>query len=288
MGYRSGGYRTVPFPQSSPCGRRGVTPHPGEPHPPHEPRRGRIHIGRAAIVPPIRQPDRPANPATDPTRAEALGRIAAEVSGRRDLTGLFHDIIDEAFKLFGVDRAGLWTYDASLERPLELAAQRGLPPIIVDAVTSLPKDARTAGMDALRTRRVRLLDRAMRRTTPALRSVYRAIGIGSICFVPLVYGDEVLGLLVLYHREAYPWTAAERGLARAFGDHMATAIGSAPTGRIATFARGAPVIDRRAGRPPERPGRPGGDRLDDRRRGQAPHRSRDDPRLPSRPRERPL
>ena len=166
-------------------------------------------------------------PATDPTRAEALGRIAAEVSGRRDLTALFHDIIDEAFKLFGVDRAGLWTYDAALEQPLELAAQRGLPPVIIDAVSSLPNDARTAGMDALRMRRVRVLDRAMRQTTPALRVVYRAIGIGSICFVPLVYGDEVLGLLVLYHREAYAWTRSERALARAFGDQMATAIGSA-------------------------------------------------------------
>jgi diguanylate cyclase (GGDEF)-like protein len=166
-------------------------------------------------------------PATDPTRAEALGRIAAEVSGRRDLTGLFHDIIDEAFKLFGVDRAGLWTFDPSLERPLEIAAQRGLPPVIVEAVSSLPRDARTAGMDAIRMRRVRILDRAMRQTTPALRKVYRAIGIGSICFVPLVYGDEVLGLLVLYHREAYPWTPSERALARAFGDQMATAIGGA-------------------------------------------------------------
>jgi diguanylate cyclase (GGDEF)-like protein len=180
-----------------------------------------------------RSSTRPANgtrrrtPATDPTRAEALGRIAAEVSGRRDLTGLFEKIIDEAFTLFGVDRAGLWTYDPALERPLELAAQRGLPPVIGEAVSSLPNDARTAGMEALRMRRVRVLDRAMRLTTPALRNVYRAIGIGSICFVPLVYGDEVLGLLVLYHREAYPWTAGERALARAFGDQMATAIGGA-------------------------------------------------------------
>jgi diguanylate cyclase (GGDEF)-like protein len=165
--------------------------------------------------------------AADPTRAEALSRIAAEVSGRRDLTALFHDIIDEAFKLFGVDRAGLWTYDANAEQPLSLAAQRGLPPVILDAVTSLPKDAPTAGMAALRTRRVRVLDRAFRQTTPALRDVYRAIGVGSICFVPLVFGDEILGLLVLYHRETYPWTPAERALARAFGDHMATAIGSA-------------------------------------------------------------
>ena len=182
--------------------------------------------GRRSSTRPIPAPRR-RTPATDPTRAEALGRIAAEVSGRRDLTGLFHDIIDEAFKLFGVDRAGLWTYDAALDRPLEIAAQRGLPPVIVDAVSSLPGDAKTAGIEALRMRRVRVLDRAMRHTTPELRKVYRAIGIGSICFVPLVYGDEVLGLLVLYHREAYQWTPAERTLARAFGDQMATAIGSA-------------------------------------------------------------
>jgi diguanylate cyclase (GGDEF)-like protein len=172
---------------------------------------------------------------TDPTRADALGRIAAKVSGRRDLTGLFDDIIDEAFVLFGVDRAALWTYDPTAEHPLELAAQRGLPPVIIDAVNSLPKDARTAGMDAIRRRRVRVLDRDMRSTTHALREVYKAIGVGSVCFVPLVYGGDALGLLVLYHREAYGWTPAERALARAFGDHMATAIGTA---RLADSRRG--------------------------------------------------
>jgi diguanylate cyclase (GGDEF)-like protein len=67
----------------------------------------------------------------------------------------------------------------------------------------------------------------MRTTTAGLRAVYRSIGVRAICYVPLVFGDEVLGLLVLYHRDAYAWTSSERALARAFGDHMATAIGSA-------------------------------------------------------------
>lgn len=160
-----------------------------------------------------------------PTRADALGRIAARVSGRRDVAGLFDDIIDEAFALFGVDRAGLWMYEATRDQPLALAAQRGLSDEIVTAITSLARDADTAGMDALRTRRVRVLDQAMRSTVPALRAIYREIGVRSVCFIPLVYGDETLGLLVLYHREPYEWTADERGLARAFGDHMATAIG---------------------------------------------------------------
>ena len=67
----------------------------------------------------------------------------------------------------------------------------------------------------------------MRTTTPELRAVYLGIGVRTVCFVPLVFGDEPLGLLVLYHREAYAWTSDERALARAFGDQMATAIGGA-------------------------------------------------------------
>jgi diguanylate cyclase (GGDEF)-like protein len=162
-----------------------------------------------------------------PTRADALGRIAAKVSGRHDLPGLFEDIIDEAFSLFGVDRAALWLYDEEAQRPLSLAAQRGLDAEIIEAISNVASDAVTAGMDALRNRRVRVLDRGMRNTTPALRAVYRRTGVRSVCFVPIVFGDETLGLLVLYHPEAYDWTAEEQTLARAFGDQMATAIGTA-------------------------------------------------------------
>jgi diguanylate cyclase (GGDEF)-like protein len=160
-------------------------------------------------------------------RADALSRIASKVSGRRDVAGLFNDVIDEAFALFGVDRAGLWLYDASATKAFTLGAQRGLSAEIIDAVTGLPAEAPTAGMDALRRNRVRVLDRAMRSTTPALRAVYRDIGVQTVCYVPLVFGQEPLGLLVLYHRESYAWTSDERALARAFGDQMATAIGSA-------------------------------------------------------------
>ena len=140
MGYRPERHRTVPFPVPSdaadgrPCPSAGGRPrthvHRREPTRPRAaPRAPRVPRAAASQRPP------------DPTRADALGRIAAKVSGRRDLTGLFDDIIDEAFALFGVDRAGLWTYDATAERPLSLAAQRGLPPVILDAVTSLRRDA---------------------------------------------------------------------------------------------------------------------------------------------------
>ncbi len=171
---------------------------------------------------------RPSEPdPAGPTRADALSRIASKVSGRRDVARLFDDIIDEAFGLFGVDRAGLWLYDPNARTALTLGAHRGLSDEIIAAISSLPPDAPTTGMEALRRRRVRVLDRAMRSTTPELRAVYRSIGVQTVCYVPLVFGDESLGLLVLYHRQSYAWTSDERALARAFGDQMATAIGGA-------------------------------------------------------------
>ena len=193
-------------------------------------RTARPAVSRAPAV----VPERGSGRGTAPTRADALRRIAAEVSGRTDIAGLFEDVLDESIALFGVDRAGLWLYDPTEPTPLSLAAGRGMSTVIIDAIASLPADAPTTGMQALRDRKVRVLDRAMRTTTPTLRAVYREIGVQTVCYVPLVFGDEPLGLLVLYHPTPYAWTADERALARAFGDHMATAIGSA---RLANSGR---------------------------------------------------
>jgi hypothetical protein len=164
--------------------------------------------------------------APGPTRGDALRRIAAEVSGRHDLDGLFRDVIDEAFTLFGVDQAGLWLFDDG-PTPLRLVAQRGLSEEILDLVSTLPRDAQTAGMDALRDQQVRVLGSDLGATLPGLRTIYRRAGVRTICFVPIVFRGTSLGLLVLYHLREYAWTPEETEVARAFADHMATAIGNA-------------------------------------------------------------
>jgi diguanylate cyclase (GGDEF)-like protein len=168
----------------------------------------------------------PATAADRPTRADALRRIAAEVSGRHDLDGLFRDVIDEAFTLFGVDQAGLWMYDDA-PTPLTAVAQRGLSQEILELVNTLPLDAKTLGMDALREQQVKVLSGDLSATVPRLREIYRRAGVRTICYVPIVFRDVPLGLLVLYHLRDYAWTADETELARAFADHMATAIGNA-------------------------------------------------------------
>jgi diguanylate cyclase (GGDEF)-like protein len=169
---------------------------------------------------------RPPTGPDHPTRADALRRFAAEVSGRQDLTGLFEDVIDESFTLFGVDAAGLWTYDGS-PSPLRLAAQRGLAPEVLEIVATLPRDAPTAGMEAMRQRKVLVMGGDLGGALPDVRTRYLAAGIRTICYVPIVFGDETLGLLVLYHTIDYNWTADETELARAFADHLATAISNA-------------------------------------------------------------
>jgi diguanylate cyclase (GGDEF)-like protein len=161
-----------------------------------------------------------------PTRADALRRIAAEVSGRHDIDGLFQSVIDEAFALFGVDQAGLWQYDDS-PTPLKLVAERGLAPEVLEIVATLARDARTPGLEALREREVRVLDGDLRAAPPMLRAIYRQAGIRTVCLVPIVFGDVPLGLLALYHATDYAWTDAETDLARTFADQMATAIGNA-------------------------------------------------------------
>jgi len=158
-----------------------------------------------------------------PTRAEALLRIAAEVSGRRDLDSIFGDVIDQAFVLFGVDQAGLWMFDDS-PFPLRIVAQRGLSPEILEIIATLPREPGSPGLDALRDRQVRVMHSDLGGTLPNLRTIYRRAGIRTICFVPIVFGDAPLGLLVLYHTSDYAWTPDETELARAFADHMATAI----------------------------------------------------------------
>ncbi len=173
--------------------------------------------GRTDAEPTVGSPD---------SRSDALRRIAAEVSGREDVGRLFETVIDSAFTLFGVEWAGLWTHDDG-PKALHLAAQRGLSPEMLGAIADLPRGSSTAGMTAIRERRVTVLDGDLVGTIPALRTIYQKAGIRTVCFVPLVFREHALGLLVLYHRTDYPWSTEETELARAFGDHIAIAMQNA-------------------------------------------------------------
>ena len=192
--------------------------------------------------------EQPQAPIDRSSRADALRRFAAEVSGRHDLEGLFRDVIDESFTLFGVDEAGLWMYDGS-PTPLQLASQRGLSNEVLEIIADLPRDAPTAGMAAIREHEVQIMRGDLNQTVPAVQAIYRSAGIRTICYVPIVFRDEPLGLLVLYHHSDYGWTSDETDLARAFADHLATAISNARLANSTrTLAARLRVISELAGR----------------------------------------
>jgi diguanylate cyclase (GGDEF)-like protein len=159
---------------------------------------------------------------------EALRRLASEVSGRLDLESLFAEVVADAVPLFGLTRMGLWLYHADRAHPFTIAAHSGLSTELLDWVASLSGDAGAAGVRAIRSAEVVTVHDALVDTlTPDARAVYASNGIRSVCFAPMVYRDEPVGLLVLYHDHVHAWSPDETALARGFADQLATAVGNA-------------------------------------------------------------
>jgi diguanylate cyclase (GGDEF)-like protein/PAS domain S-box-containing protein len=163
----------------------------------------------------------------DVTRDEALRGIAAAVSGRTDLATLFDDVIAYTVAFFSVERAGLWLIEDD-PHPFRLAAHRGLSPGLRLTVSNLTMESAATGVKVARDRQLRVLqDAAETAAAPEMREVYRRDGIATVCFVPIVFRERMLGLLVLYHETRREWPAEELDLAAAFADQMATAIENA-------------------------------------------------------------
>jgi len=160
--------------------------------------------------------------------AEALRRLASEVSGQIDLETLFADVAADAMDLFGLARIGLWLYHADRHHPLSLAAQHGLSEEVLGWVSTLGADAHSAGLTAIRTRDVVTLEDTLTDTpTDDVRDLYARNGIRSVCFAPMIFRGDPVGLLVLYQDAVHAWSDEETALARGLADQMATAVGNA-------------------------------------------------------------
>ena len=160
--------------------------------------------------------------------AEALRRLASEVSGQIDLGTLFEDAVADAVSLFGLARMGLWLYRAGRAHPFTLAAQQGVSDEVLDWVSGLSGDSSAVGLAAIRRREVMTLtDTLVDTPTDDARDLYARNGIRSACFAPMIFRDEPVGLLVLYQDAVHAWSADETALARGFADQIATAVGNA-------------------------------------------------------------
>ncbi len=160
-------------------------------------------------------------------RRAADRRLAGGVSSHRDLGRIFDDLLDHSMALFGADKAGLWTVDEG-DHPFRLAANRGLGAAFLAAVADVVRDGPAAGWRAVAERRTVVFERPWDDlAAPELVPRYDEEGFGTICLVPVVYLDEPLGLLGLYHATAHRWPAAELDLVESFGEQVAAALQNA-------------------------------------------------------------
>jgi diguanylate cyclase (GGDEF)-like protein/excisionase family DNA binding protein len=159
-------------------------------------------------------------------RARALRSVTKELTGTLELGSLLGEVVELTRSLFEADKAGLWLLGDG-EHPFEVAARHGLSDAFLAGVHELTSDADTLGTRAIRERRSLWVRDAGTQGVGAMRQVYAAEGIDTACLVPLIGGDEPLGLLGLYHRRDHAWPDEEVALLQAFADQAAVAIQNA-------------------------------------------------------------
>jgi diguanylate cyclase (GGDEF)-like protein/excisionase family DNA binding protein len=160
-------------------------------------------------------------------RARALRSVTKELTGNLDMAAVLGEVVDLTRSLFEADKAGLWLVTPGAEHPFSVAAHHGLSEDFLARVEALTLDADTVGIRTLRDRRPFAMRLDAAEAVGLLKTGYEAEGIRTVCLVPLIGGDEPLGLLGLYHRTDRTWPEEEVALVQAFADQAAVAIQNA-------------------------------------------------------------
>ncbi len=162
--------------------------------------------------------------ATQLHRAEALRRIATDIGSKLDLGQILTGIVDHACTLFSGDRAAVLLRRADGRITSEVG--RGLSDAYRAAVHELVVPSLPAEAVAAR----RPLFAIHYRDDPRAATIRPAIvqeGYDTICAAPLYHGEDLLGLLVVYHDRPHAWSDEELATIGAFAAQAGTAIETA-------------------------------------------------------------
>ncbi len=157
-------------------------------------------------------------------RAEALRRVESDIGSRLDLEQILSGLVDHALVLFESDRAAVF-----LQTPgggMEPRVSRGLSAAYLAAVRDLPPRSLSAAAVAAR----RPLAATHYRDDPRGEGIRAAViqeGFDSLCVAPLLSGDDLLGLLIVYHDRPHTWTDDEMDTMWALAGHAGVAIKTA-------------------------------------------------------------
>jgi diguanylate cyclase (GGDEF)-like protein len=152
---------------------------------------------------------------------DALGRATADLASRLDPELVLSRLADHAARLFGADRVAV--YRRSPDGRLTPSALRGISSEYIDVVTNAPPLPLFEVM--LATGRATFVTADAR--TPADAEVWRAAareGYETVALTPLAAGDEVLGVLSLYHDRRRPWLPDELQALEVLGAQAGVAL----------------------------------------------------------------
>jgi diguanylate cyclase (GGDEF)-like protein/excisionase family DNA binding protein len=167
-------------------------------------------------------------------RADALRRVASDISSKLDLDQILTGLVDHAMVLFEADRAAVFLRHRDGHVVAEVA--RGLSPSYLAAVRDVPAPSLPSAAMAAR----RPLFSVGYRADPASAGVRAAViqeGFDTLCSAPLFDGAELLGLLNVYHDRPHAWTPDELDTIDAFAAQASVAIKTAQNfEQMATWA----------------------------------------------------
>jgi diguanylate cyclase (GGDEF)-like protein/excisionase family DNA binding protein len=157
-------------------------------------------------------------------RAEALRRVAADIGSGLDLDRILSGLVGHAMVLFDGDRAAVFLRKADGKVTAEVT--RGLSAEYTSAVRDFPERSLPSAAIAAR----RPLYSTNYRDDPRGAGIRAAVvqeGYDTICTAPLLDGDEVLGLLNVYHDEPHDWSGDELETIAALATQASVAIRTA-------------------------------------------------------------
>ncbi len=167
-------------------------------------------------------------------RADALRRIAGDITSKLDLDQILSGLVDHAIVLFEADRAAVF-----LRRPdgrVSAEVSRGLSDAYLTAVNNAP----TASLPTAATAARRPIFSIGYRDDPAAGSLRAAVvqeGFDTICSAPMFEGPDLLGLLNVYHDRAHTWSTDELDTISALAAQASIAIRTARNyAQMATWA----------------------------------------------------
>ncbi len=167
-------------------------------------------------------------------RADALRRVAGDIGSKLDLEQILSGLVDHAMVMFEAERAAVFLRQPDGRVTAEIS--RGLSAGFLAAVRDFPAPSLPAAAVAAR----RPLFATHYREDPRGRAVRAAVvqeGFDTICSAPLLDGDDLLGLLNVYHDRPHEWSTDELETMAALASQAAVAVKTARDyAQMATWA----------------------------------------------------